>query len=437
MPESYKFVAMNAYQNNPDAARQMDAQDSLASFRHRFLFPQHNGKDAIYLTGNSLGLQPVTARAAVLQELEDWARYGVEGHFQGKNPWFHYHKFLTEKTARLVGALPVEVVVMNNLTTNLHLMMVSFYRPDKTRYKIMMEGGAFPSDQYAVESQVRFHGFKPDEAIVELKPRAGEHTLRTEDILAAIREHGNSLALVMMGGVNYYTGQAFDMKSITDAAHSVGAFAGFDLAHAAGNLHLQLHNWGPDFAVWCSYKYLNSGPGGTSGAFVHERHADNKELPRFAGWWGHDEDSRFQMKKGFIPMRGAEGWQLSNAQILPMALYKASLDIFDEAGMENLRAKSEKLTAYLEFMLDELNKELPAEHQLNLITPRDPGQRGCQLSLLTGAGGKNLFSFLSDHGVIADWREPNVIRMAPVPLYNSFEDIWNLIQVFRQYYKKA
>jgi kynureninase len=425
---------MSDFEFSLQYARAQDEQDSLRHFRSQFLFPVHEGREVIYLTGNSLGLQPVTARAAVEQELNDWATYGVEGHFHAKHPWFHYHKFLTEKAARLVGAKPLEVVVMNNLTVNLHLMMVSFYRPTSQRYKIIMEGGAFPSDQYAMESQARFHGLNPDEVIVELQPRPGEHTLRTEDILHTIEQHGQELALVMMGGVNYYTGQAYDMEAITHAAHQVGAIAGFDLAHAAGNLHLQLHNWNVDFAVWCSYKYLNSGPGGTSGVFVHERHAHNKDLVRFAGWWGHQEDERFLMKKGFIPMQGAQGWQLSNAQVLPMAVHSASLDIFDEAGIENLRAKSVKLTGYLEFMIDEVNAGLTEEQQLKSITPRDANQRGAQLSIVAGAKGRELFSFLSSNGVVADWREPDVIRMAPVPLYNSFEDVYRLGELLHRFY---
>lgn len=425
---------MSDFEFSLQYARVQDEQDTLRHFRTQFLFPVHEGKQVIYLTGNSLGLQPVTARAAIEQELHDWATYGVEGHFHAKHPWFHYHKFLTEKAARVVGAKPLEVVVMNNLTVNLHLMMVSFYRPSATRFKIIMEGGAFPSDQYAMESQARFHGLNPEDVIVELHPRKGEHTLRTEDILQAIEKHGKELALVMMGGVNYYTGQAYDMQAITHAAHATGAYAGFDLAHAAGNLHLQLHDWDVDFAVWCSYKYLNSGPGGTSGVFVHERHAGNKDLIRFAGWWGHQEDERFQMKKGFIPMKGAEGWQLSNAQVLPMAVHKASLDIFDEAGMEHLRAKSVKLTGYLEFVIDEVNAGLTDEQQLKSITPRDANQRGAQLSIVAGAKGRELFSYLSKNGVVADWREPDVIRMAPVPLYNSFEDIYRLGELLHRFY---
>lgn len=419
------------FENSLDFARRMDASDALASFRTRFHIPKHQGKDQVYLCGNSLGLQPKSAKDAIEQELKDWAELGVEGHFKGKNPWMYYHHFLTEKAAKVVGALPEEVVIMNNLTANLHLMMVSFYKPTASRYKIIMEGSAFPSDQYAMETQARFHGLNPDEAIVELKPREGEDTLRTEDILATIEAHKDSLAIVMMGGVNYLTGQAFDMEAITHKAHEVGAKVGFDLAHAAGNLHLKLHEWGPDFAVWCTYKYLNSGPGGTSGVFVHQRHANSPELVRFAGWWGHDEESRFQMKKGFIPMKGAAGWQLSNAQIFPMAIHKASLDLFDEAGMENLRAKSESLTAYLYFILAQFS-----EH-LKVISPVNPQDRGCQLSIIVKSDGKQLFDFLESHGILPDWREPNVIRMSPVPMYNSFEDVYRVGEALQAYFNAA
>lgn len=411
------------YENSLEFARQLDALDPLRSWRDRFLFPQHQGAPVHYFCGNSLGLQPDSVRPALLAELDQWQTHGVEGHFRGELPWMHYHKFLAPQTARLVGALPHEVVVMNTLTVNLHLMMVSFYRPAHRRFKIVMEAGAFPSDQYAVESQVRYHGYDPAEAIVELAPRPGEDGLRTDDILQVIENEGDRVALVLFGGVNYYTGQFYDLEKITQAGHRVGAFVGFDLAHTAGNLPLQLHDWGPDFAVWCSYKYLNSGPGGPAGLFVHERHADSPALPRFAGWWGHDEGERFRMKKGFRPMRGAEGWQLSNAQIFSFAAHKASLDIFDAAGMAALREKSLLLTGFLEFILDEANRRQP---RFRLITPRDPAQRGCQLSALTGEEGRSLFGFLSENGVVADWREPNVIRFAPVPLYNSFEDVWRL-----------
>lgn len=412
------------------AAQALDAQDTLRHFRRQFIFPRHTDQsDALYFCGNSLGLQPRTLRQALLDELDQWAEYGVEGHFRGKMPWMHYHQFLTPQTARLVGALPHEVVVMNTLTVNLHLMMASFYRPDQHRFKIIMEAGAFPSDQYAMESQVRWHGFDPQNAIVEIAPREGAHTLRTDDILQTIENHRDQLALVMFGGVNYYTGQYYDLEKITAAGHQAGAMVGFDLAHTAGNVPLRLHDWGPDFAVWCSYKYLNSGPGGPSGVFVHERHANSPNLPRFAGWWGHDEKERFKMLKGFRPMYGAEGWQLSNAQIFSFAAHKASLDIFDAAGMDALRAKSLQLTAMLEQTIDAADQ---GRGLLRIITPRDPAQRGCQLSLLTDSRGKDLFNYLTENGVIADWREPNVIRFAPAPLYNSFEDVWRLGQLLQR-----
>jgi len=429
------------YENTLASARTLDAQDPLRHFREQFIFPKYHRimdsptsseatTNSIYLCGNSLGLQPKAIRQALLNELDQWAEHGVEGHFRGDLPWMHYHKFLTQQTARLVGALPHEVVVMNTLTVNLHLMMASFYRPTPTRFKIVMEAGAFPSDQYAMESQVRWHGLDPEKAIVEVAPRAGEDILRTEDILDILEHEGDSVALVMFGGVNYYTGQFYELGKIAAAGHGIGAKVGFDLAHAAGNLPLQLHDWGPDFAVWCSYKYLNSGPGGPSGAFVHERHANSPELPRFAGWWGHDEAERFKMKKGFRPMQGAEGWQLSNAQIFSFAAHKASLDIFDAAGIENLRVKSLQLTAFMEQVLKEANG---SRNLFKIITPGDPKQRGCQLSLLTDHRGKALFDFLAANGVMADWREPNVIRFAPVPLYNSFEDVWQMGQLVARF----
>ncbi len=416
------------YQNTLAFAQQLDHQDALAHFREEFYIPQKEGKPVVYLCGNSLGLQPKKVRAAIDQELKDWAELGVEGHFAGKNPWMYYHHFLTEHAAAVVGAKPSEVVIMNNLTANLHLMMVSFYRPTKTRYKILMEGSAFPSDQYAMETQARFHGFNPDDAIIELKPREGEYTLRTADIIATINAHKDELAIVMMGGVNYYTGQAFDMAAITQAAHAVGAKVGFDCAHAAGNLPLQLHDWDVDFAVWCTYKYLNSGPGGTSGVFVHERHGNNPDLVRFAGWWGHDEKERFQMKKGFKPMEGAAGWQLSNAQILPMAIHKASLELFAAAGINNLRAKSELLTGYLAFILADFTE------YLTIITPTNPAERGCQLSIIVKENGKKLFDYLESQGIMPDWREPDVIRMSPVPMYNSFEDVYHIGQALEAYF---
>jgi kynureninase len=418
------------FRNTLEFAREMDAQDPLAAFRNRFYMPQKDGKDCIYLCGNSLGLQPKSVREKIEQELIDWQNLGVEGHFHGKNPWFSYHHFLSKETANLVGAKESEVVVMNSLSVNLNLLMLSFYTPTATRNKILVEAGAFPSDYYAVEQIIKMKGFDPNECMVECKPKAGQHTLETADILQQIESLGDSLALVMFGGVNYYTGQYFDLKSITTAGHQVGANVGFDLAHAAGNLPMQLHDWNVDFATWCSYKYLNSGPGGTSGVFVHERHGNNPDLPRLAGWWGHDEKTRFLMKKGFRPQEGAAGWQMSNAQIFPMAIHKASLEIFEEAGLNNLRQKSVLLTGFLEFLIDAANKE--KELGFEIITPRNPNERGCQISLLTKANGKELFNQLTEKGVIADWREPNVIRVAPVPLYNSFEDVFTFVALLTQ-----
>lgn len=413
---------MISFEPTPDFAAQLDAQDPLREFRHQFHIPPGpDGQDSVYMCGNSLGLQPRTARAAVERQFSNWEQLGVEGHFLGDTPWMNFHERLTDATARVVGAKPVEVVVMNNLTTNLHLLLVSFYQPTIARYKVLMEGGAFPSDQYALETQVRLHGLSPEDAIVELVPRPGEHTLRTEDIVAEIKELGGTLATVIMGGINYYTGQVYDMATITQAGHAVGARVGFDLAHAAGNIPLHLHEWDVDFACWCTYKYLNSGPGGVAGAFVHERFADQPELLRLAGWWGHDDKERFKMKKGFRPMRGAPGWQLSNSAILTMAVHEAALAVHNAAGgMEALRRKSEQLTAYLEFLITRL--ELP-KTQLEIITPTDPAQRGCQLSLLVHRNGRALFEHLAAAGIIGDWREPNVIRLAPVPLYNSFQDV--------------
>lgn len=407
-------------------AQSLDQNDPLKAYREKFFIPKHEGKDSIYFTGNSLGLQPKSTRKYIEEELQAWEKLGVEGHFHAKRPWFSYHHFLTPQTARLVGAKESEVVVMNSLTVNLNLLMVSFYRPNAKRNKILIEGGAFPSDYYAVQQQIRFHGYDPAEAMLELKPRIGEHTLRTEDITEYIQTHGEEIALVMLGGVNYYTGQFFDLEAITKAGHEAGAVVGFDLAHTAGNLPLKLHDWGPDFATWCTYKYLNSGPGGTSGIFVHDRHANNHDLLRFAGWWGNDEQTRFQMKHEFIPASGAQGWQQSNAQILSMAAHLASLEIFDEVGMDKLREKSIKLTGYLEWLIHQ-STGLGFE----VITPDDPNQRGCQLSLLTGDNGKALFEKLQKHGVVADWREPNVIRVAPVPLYNTFEDVYRFVEILK------
>jgi kynureninase len=405
-------------------ARSLDDVDILFSFRERFLFPQHEEKDVVYFCGNSLGLQPKSTRYLFEKELNDWAKWGVEGHFNAENPWFSYQKPFSASLARIVGAKEEEVVAMNTLTVNLHLLLLSFYRPKGGRYKIIMEAGAFPSDQYAIETQVRMYGYEPGDAIIELTPREGEHTLRDEDILETIAATGDSLACVMIGAVNYYTGQFYNLSDITAAAHKAGAYAGFDLAHAMGNLPLQLHDWKVDFACWCSYKYLNSGPGGVGGIFVHETHGNNPETFRLAGWWGNEESTRFQMKKGFIPSKGAASWQMSNAPVFNMVAHKASLDIFDKTSMPTLREKSLKLTAYLEYLLQQLTNL-----QFEIITPSEPERRGAQLSLLFGTNGREVFRALTNAGVIADWREPNVIRIAPVPLYNSFEDVYRFYEI--------
>lgn len=414
------------FENSLAFAQQLDQQDPLSAYRERFFIPTFHQKGVRYFTGNSLGLQPKSTATYIQQELNDWAKWGVEGHFHAERPWFSFHENLTEKAAKIVGAKPKEVVITHSLTTNLHLLMVSFYQPsvDGKRTKILCEAKAFPSDQYALESQVKFHGLDVHEHLVEVHPREGEQLIREEDILAKITELGDELALVMIGGVNYYTGQLFDIEKITAAGHAVGAKVGWDLAHAAGNILLKLHDWNVDFAAWCTYKYLNSSPGGVSGMFVHERHANNPKLPRFAGWWGHDKSVRFLMEPGFKPMEGAEGWQLSNAPVLGMAAHLASLDIFDEVGMEKLCAKRDQLTAFLEFIIDDISERNKARCSFEIITPRDQTKRGAQLSMFVHGGGKPLFDRLSDAGVVADWREPNVIRLAPVPLYNSFEDVY-------------
>lgn len=425
-----KSVNMQNIETTETFSQKLDEQDSLKHFRQKFHLPkQPNGEDILYFTGNSLGLQPKKTREFIEQELKDWETFGVEGHFHAKNPWMPYHEFLTEQMAEVVGAKPIETVVMNSLTVNLHLLMVSFYRPNGKRNKIVIEKNAFPSDQYAVQSQIRFHQSEKSEEIwlIELTPREGETILRTEDIEKTLRENSEEIALILLGGVNYYTGQAFDIKRITEIGHQIGAIVGFDLAHAAGNLSLKLHDWEVDFAAWCSYKYLNSGPGGIAGIFVHEKHAESFDLPRFAGWWGHDKETRFLMDDKFIPIKGAEGWQLSNPPIFQLASLRASLEIFHEAEMENLVGKSKKLTNYLEFLLNEIKDE-----RIEIITPNDESQRGCQLSIRVKNADKSLFKAISEKGVIADWREPDVIRVAPVPLYNSFSDCWNFVEILRQ-----
>ncbi len=418
------------YKNTLDYARYLDENDSLKHFRDKFYIPMVNGKESIYFTGNSLGLQPKTTQDYVLNELEDWANFGVEGHFHARHPWVSYHELFPELLSEIVGAMPEELVAMNQLTVNLHLLMTSFYRPTKERYKIICEAKAFPSDQYAFQSQVKLHGFTPEAAIIEVAPREGSQVIDNNDILAAIKKHSNETALVLFGGVNYYNGQVFDMQAICRAAHEAGAYCGFDLAHAAGNIELELHDWNVDFACWCSYKYLNSGPGGVAGAFIHQRHIADKTIPRLAGWWGHDKENRFKMEKEFVPIPTAEGWQLSNAPVLSMAAHKASLDIFKEAGMRNLIKKGKELSGYLLYILKDINS-LFSEKIIEVITPNEENQRGCQVSMLMHKDGRKIFDSLIQQGVIADWREPNVIRVAPVPLYNRFEDIYLFGEIIR------
>jgi len=412
------------YKDTANFALELDAKDKLRSYRNEFHIPlKKNGEPHVYMCGNSLGLQPKRTKQFLNQELEDWANFGVEGHFHAKNPWLPYHEFLAESYAKIVGAKNSEVVAMNTLTVNLHLMMVSFYRPTQERHKIIIEGDAFPSDIYAVESQIKHHGFLPESSLIKLRPRDEESAIRTEDIAAIIAAEGDEIALIMLGGVNYYTGQVFDFEIITKLAHAKGINVGFDLAHAAGNIKLELHRWGVDFAVWCSYKYLNSGPGSVAGAFVHEKH-HNANLPRFAGWWGHNKEERFKMPDKFNPITSAEGWQLSNPPILSLSAIRASLSIFDEVGMDKLVSKSKKLTDYLVFLLNSIETD-----RIEIITPKE---RGCQLSIRVKNGNKDLFDAITEKGVIADWREPDVIRIAPIPLYNSFQDVFNFYSILKE-----
>lgn len=414
------------YQNTLDFALQMDGQDVLKHYRDKFLIPQHNGRDVIYMCGNSLGLQPKSAVTYLQKQMNAWQEYGVEGWFTGNEQWLSYHHTLTRTLANIVGAKPEEVTAMNSLTVNLHLLMVSFYKPKSKRYKIIMEAGAFPSDQYAIESQVKFHGYDYRDAVIEIHPREGERTLHTEDIIKTIQENADKVALVLFSGINYYTGQFFDMPAITKAAHEAGAIAGFDLAHAAGNVVLKLHDRDVDFACWCSYKYMNSGPGGIGGAFVHEKHFEDDSLNRFAGWWGYRQDKRFLMEQGFDPASGAAGWQVSTSPVMLLALHKASLDIFKEVGnIDILRYKGDSLTGYLEYLLKQINSNLGYE-LFEIITPGDIAQRGSQLSVICTKRAKDIFNYLTRHGVIGDWREPDVIRLSPVPLYNSFKDVFDL-----------
>lgn len=408
-------------------AQYLDANDPLSDYRAQFHLPKHtDGSDILYFCGNSLGLQPKKVADYLMQELEDWKTHGVEGHFNAKNAWMPYHEFFSKKLSKVVGAQENEVVVMNTLTANLHLMMVSFYRPDAKRNKIIIEGAAFPSDKYAVASQIRFHGFDPAESLIQLRPRPGEETLRTEDIEAVLRDNADSVALLMLGGVNYYTGQFFDLEYLAKVGHEIGAMVGYDLAHAAGNVELKLHDWEVDFAVWCHYKYLNSGPGAIAGAFVHQKHLNDPNIPRFEGWWGTDKKSRFLMKDTFEPMPSAESWQLSNAPVFSMTPLLASLELFEEVGIQKLNEKSRQMTAYLEYLLLQIDND-----RIRIITPSTPKDRGCQLSIQVQNGNKAIFDRITAQGVVADWREPDVIRVAPVPLYNSYLDVFKFVNILK------
>ena len=423
------------FQNTLEFAQLLDSQDELKNYRNEFIFPQHNGKNVIYFTGNSLGLQPKRTKNYVDEVMNDWANLAVEGHFYAEKPWWDYHERFANPLSKLMGAKPSEITVMNTLTVNLHLLMVSFYRPTKSRYKIICEEKAFPSDQYMFQTQVNFHsrnlGIKTEDAIVEIKRREGEHNIRLEDIISKINEVGDELALVLFGGVNYYTGQVFDMKTITEAGHNVGAIVGFDLAHAAGNIKLELHDWNVDFAAWCSYKYMNSGPGNASGCFIHEKHHANKELARFGGWWAQNKERRFLMEQTFDPIVGADGWQISNLPILSLAPYLASVELFAEVGMDKLIKKRNQITAYLEYILHEIDSEIDGT-EFEIITPTNQEERACQLSVFFHGQGRSLFDYLMKNGVITDWREPNVIRFAPVPFYCSYQDMFEFGQLLKQ-----
>jgi kynureninase len=420
----FKKTGYMKYENNLAFAKAQDEKDPLKEYRDRFYIPvDKEDNELIYLCGNSLGCQPKSVAQYIEQELNDWADLGVEGHFKEETPWMSYHEELAKPMAHIVGAKPSEVVIMNTLTTNLHLMMVSFYNPTPSRHKIIIESDAFPSDKYAVESQIRQRGYDPETSLILWQPREGEDLCRYEDLEALVKEHGDSVALLLIGNTNYYSGQCYPIKKITTLGHSNGSKVGFDLAHGVGNIMPDLHESGADFAVWCTYKYLNSGPGSLGGCFVHERHHTDKNIQRFTGWWGQNKDTRFNMRKGFDPIPTAEGWQLSNPPILSMAAVKASLDIFEEAGMKNIRAKSEKLTGYLEFLVNELNNE-----HIAIITPSSPLERGCQLSIQVKNADKSLHKKLTEAGVISDWREPDVIRVAPAPLYNSYQDVFEMVE---------
>ncbi len=434
--------SLNHFENTNVFAQQLDKDDPLKDFRNQFIIPSVNGKEQIYFLGNSLGLQPKNAKGEIDKILDQWASYGVEGFFKGDDPWMNYHDQLTKPLAKIVGAQPHEISVMNQLTINLHLMMVSFYQPKGKRNKIICEAKAFPSDQYMFETHVKHYaclpdrqGFDPADVIIEVHPRKGEHIIRFEDILETIEQHKEELALVLWGGVNYYTGQLFDMEAITAAAQKAGAKVGFDLAHAAGNVPLQLHNWNVDFACWCSYKYLNAGPGAVAAVFIHERYHHDSNIPRYAGWWGYDKATRFKMEKGFNPILTAEGWQLSTPSYPMYALHKASLDIFEKAGWGALQKKQLQLNAYLWFLLSDVNKTTE-EPIIEFITPQNQQERGCQVSMLMLRNGREIFDSLSKAGNMVDWREPNVIRLAPVPLYNTYEEVWRFANILKEIISK-
>jgi len=419
---------LSIYKQGLKYAKEQDDEDPLANYRNLFHIPKDkNGNDWLYFTGNSLGLQPKSTKQYIQQELDDWANFGVEGHFEAKNPWMPYHEFLTESMAKIVGAKPIEVVIMNTLTTNLHLLMVSFYQPTKAKYKIIIESDAFPSDRYAVQTQLEFHGFNTKEGLIEWKPRDGEELLHIEDLETILDQQGDEIALLLIGGVNYYTGQYLDIKKIVELSHTKSCMVGIDLAHGAGNIKPALHDSGVDFAAWCTYKYLNSGPGSLAGLFVHEKHAYRKDLKRFAGWWSHNKSTRFNMRQPLDVIPGAEGWQLSNPPILSMAAIRASLDMFNEVGMDALREKSKKLTGYFEYLIKQINND-----QIKIITPSNPKERGCQLSLQVKNTDKSLHEKLIKAHIITDWREPDVIRCAPVPLYNTFEDVYKMVEKLKE-----
>jgi kynureninase len=414
------------FEANVGFAEKMEQQDPLAGFKSRFYFPQHHGKEVIYFCGNSLGLQPKNALGAIETELATWRNLAVGGYFGGTHPWLTFHQTCIPALAKWVGAKDNEVTIMNALTVNLHLMMLSFYKPSGKRFKVMMEAGAFPSDQYAIETQVRHYGYEPEDAIIEISPRPGEKLLRKEDIIEAITDAGDALALSMFSGMNYYTGQLYDMKSITAAAHSVGAYAGFDLAHVVGNVPVLLHDWQVDFAVWCSYKYLNGGPGAVGGVFVHQTHATQSATPRLGGWWGNDEKTRFKMEKGFVPKPDASGWCMSTSQVFNTVCLKASLEVLEEATPQALRSKSKLLTGYLQFLLEQLENI-----NFEIITPLHPEERGAQLSLFFREKGREIHDAMIANGIIVDYREPGVIRVAPAPAYCSFIDVYRFYEILR------